>query len=149
MFCITSAVFVLGAYKPGPPALFCSLLKAYSFWTCHVSILHILHWMNGSRHNKNANRQTDRCTEIPAFIREKNMCRPLPLKLRIFDVDLYRSLQNGIWELGLVRIPFFKLRYISTSNIRSFGGRGLHIFFSLIHIYSIYVHIHPWLSFNL
>ncbi len=37
--------------------------------------------------------------------------------------------------IGLVRIPFFwasKLRYKSTSNIRSFGGRGLNIFFSLI-----------------
>ncbi len=34
--------------------------------------------------------------------------------------------------LGLVRIPFFELRYKSASNIRSFGGRGLNIFFSLI-----------------
>ncbi len=50
-------------------------------------------WMNGSRHNKNASRQTDRRTEIPAFIREKNMFRPLPPKLRIFDVDLYRSFE--------------------------------------------------------
>ncbi len=50
-------------------------------------------WMNGSGHNKNASRQTDRRTEIPAFIREKNMFRPIPPKLRIFDVDLYRSFE--------------------------------------------------------
>jgi len=35
-------------------------------------------WMNGSQHNTNANRQT----EIPDFIREKNMFSPLPLKLK-------------------------------------------------------------------
>ncbi len=47
VICITSAVSVLGAYKPCPReahrfrlALFCSLLKVYYFWTCRVSILH-------------------------------------------------------------------------------------------------------------
>ncbi len=114
MFCITSAVSVLGEYKPCPRearrfqlALFCCLL------ILNVSGVHIapkcdtalpwvhsntpatreIDWMNGSRHNKNASRQTDRRTEIPAFIRERNMFRPLPPKRRIFDVDLYQSFE--------------------------------------------------------
>ncbi len=94
MFYITSAVSILGAYKPCPSearrfrlTLFCSLLKVYLFRTCrgpyctkirHCTPLrpqqHKVDWMNGSRHNKNANRQTD--TEIPDFIREKNMFSP-------------------------------------------------------------------------
>ncbi len=67
-------------------------------------------WMNGSRHNKNASRQTDRRTEIPAFIREKNMFRPLPPKLRICDVDLYRSFeaQKMVFGPALVIILYIK-----------------------------------------
>ncbi len=48
-------------------------------------------WMNGSRHNKNANRQID--SEISAFIREKNMFSPLSPKLQIFGVDYYWSFE--------------------------------------------------------
>ncbi len=39
--------------------------------------------------------QTDAQRFLP-FIRAKNMFRPLPPKLRIFDVELYRSSKNGI-----------------------------------------------------
>ncbi len=74
VFCITSAVSVLGVFKPCPREFY-SLLKVYLFWTCHVSILHQnatlrpssntpatreVDWMNGSdERNKNASRQTD------------------------------------------------------------------------------------------
>ncbi len=75
--------------------------------TCHAWS----HWMNGSQHNKNASRQTDRPTEIPAFIREKNMFRPLPPKLRIFDVDYYRSFeaQKMVFGPALVDSRFTQL----------------------------------------
>ncbi len=95
MFHITSAVSVLGAYKPCPReacrfwfTLFCSLLilnvsrvhispkcdTALS-WVCRNSpAMREVDWMNGFRHNKNANR--DRHTDISAFIREKNVQPP-------------------------------------------------------------------------
>ncbi len=104
-FVSLSAVSILRANKSCPReshrfrlALFCSLLKVYSFWTCRVSILHQnsklhtrvrsntpamrkVNWMNSSRHNKNANR----CKEIPAFIREKNMFCP---SIRSFEYSV-------------------------------------------------------------
>ncbi len=42
--------------------------------------------MNGSRHNKNENRQT----EIPE---RRIYSAPIPPKLRIFSVDYYRSFE--------------------------------------------------------
>ncbi len=60
--------------------------------------------MNGSRHNKNANRHT----EIPAFIREKNMFSPLPPKLQIFGVDYYRSFETQKMVFGPALMISFK-----------------------------------------
>ncbi len=118
MFCITSAVSVLGAYKPCPRearrfwlALFCSLL------ILNMSHVHIApkcdtalplvrqqhtrhawsHWMNGSRHTKNANRQT--YAQRFLLLLERRKCSaPLPPKLRIFGVDYTEAskLKNGI-----------------------------------------------------
>ncbi len=108
MFCITSAVSVLGAYKPCPLeaccfrlALFCSLL----FWTCRVSILH-----QNAKQNFLGAAATHpprvksigwtvlgiiiMQTEIPAFIREKNMFSPLPPKEGL--LPKLRSSKNGI-----------------------------------------------------
>ncbi len=113
MFCITSAVSVLGAYKPCPRearrfrlALFCSLLKVYEFWTCHVSILHQnatprrsntpatheVDWMNGSRHNKNASRHS--CL----FQWEKYIQAPPSeaSNIRCWFILKLRSSKNGI-----------------------------------------------------
>ncbi len=101
VFCITSAVSVLGAYKPCPHeahrfrlTLFCSLLQVYSFWTCCVSILHqsaTLHSLRSAETHPPRLKsigwtvlniiqiQTDWRTEIPAIIREEYV-QPSPFE---------------------------------------------------------------------
>lgn len=113
--CFVSLVqSVLGAYKPCPAearrqlAPFCSLLKVYSFWTCRVSKLHKMRHctpLGPQQHTCHVCRlirrtvldiikmRTDRHLDIPAFITEKNMFSPLPLKLCLFSVDYYRGFE--------------------------------------------------------
>ncbi len=99
---------VLGAYKPCPLeaccfrlALFCSLL----FWTCRVSILHQNATLNSLGAAATHPPRVKSIgwtvlgiiimqTEIPAFIREKNMFSPLPPKEGL--LPKLRSSKNGI-----------------------------------------------------
>ncbi len=61
--------------------------------------------------------QTDRRTEIPTFIREKNMFRPLPPKLRIFNVDLYRSFEAQKMVFGPALLVLSVSEYHSTAIV--------------------------------
>ncbi len=98
VFCITSAVSILGAYKPCPLetccfrlALFCSLL----FWTCRMSTFHQNATLNslGSAATHLPRVKSIGWT-VPAFIREKNMFSPLPPKEGL--LPKLRSSKNGI-----------------------------------------------------
>ncbi len=50
---------------------YCTKVRDCNWVRSNTPTMREVDWMNGSRHNKNANRQTDRRTEIPAFIREE------------------------------------------------------------------------------
>ncbi len=66
--------------------------------------------MNGSRHNKNANRHT----EIPAFIREKNMFSP---SLRSFKYSVLITTKASQLKNGIRTSPRCRCRANSRKNM--------------------------------
>ncbi len=72
-------------------------------------------WMNGSRHNKNASRQTDAQRFLPLLERIICSVPSLRTKLRIFGVDYYRSFEAQKMVFGPALVLSARLRTLTVS----------------------------------